>query len=174
MLENKQKIAFNEPELQEVTYGKIKIKVKPYLSLTDQLTLLSVYLEEYFSKEQSKIIESEYKLMFGVLDLCTDIDVETLNLDGLLSNYKIWEDVRSKVKNYGEFRALLARTVDEIKENRRIEKSLGSIIESLFDRLSNLLNSEISPETIEKTQNLLKQIENSPVFKKASEIYKEK
>lgn len=174
MLENKQEIAFKEPEIQEVVFGNIKIKVKPYLSLTDQMTLLSIYLEEYFGKEQTRILESEYKLVFGILDLCTNIDVEKISLNSLLANYKFWEDIKAKIKNYGEFRALLARTIEEVKENKRIEKSLGNVIEGLVDKISNLLNTDISPESIEKVQQLLKDVEESKIFSKATEIYKDK
>lgn len=174
MLDNKQKIEFKEPEYQEVVFGKYKIKVKPYLSLADQMALTQVYLEEYFGKDQTRIIESEYKLVYGVFDFCTDVNIESMTINGLLSNYKVWEEVKSKIKNYGEFRALLARTVEELKESKRIEKSLGTVLESLFDRLSSLLSTDISPESIEKVQQLLKDVEESKIFKKATELYKDK
>lgn len=174
MLDNKQKIEFKEPEYQEVVFGKYKIKVKPYLSLADQMALTQVYLEEYFGKDQTRILESEYKLVYGVFDFCTDVNIESMTINGLLSNHKLWEEVKSKIKNYGEFRALLARTIEEVKESKRIEKSLGTVLESLFDRLSSLLNTDISPESIEKVQQLLKDVEESKIFNKATEIYKDK
>jgi len=174
MLNNKQDLEFKEPEYQEVVFGKYKIKVKPYLSLADQMALTQVYLEEYFAKEQTRILESEYKLVYGVFDFCTDVNIESMTINGLLSNYKMWEEVKSKIKNYGEFRALLARTVEEVKESKRIEKSLGTVLESLFDRLSGLLSTDISPESIEKVQQLLKDVEESKIFKKATELYKDK
>ncbi len=174
MLNNKQDLEFKEPEYQEVVFGKYKIKVKPYLSLADQMALTQVYLEEYFGKDQTRILESEYKLVYGVFDFCTDVNIESMTINGLLSNYKMWEEVKSKIKNYGEFRALLARTVEEVKESKRIEKSLGTVLESLFDRLSGLLSTDISPESIEKVQQLLKDVEESKIFKKATELYKDK
>jgi len=174
MLNNKQDLEFKEPEYQEVVFGKYKIKVKPYLSLADQMALTQVYLEEYFGKEQTRILESEYKLVYGIFDFCTDVNIESMTINGLLSNYKMWEEVKSKIKNYGEFRALLARTVEEVKESKRIEKSLGTVLETLFDRLSGLLSTDISPESIEKVQQLLKDVEESKIFKKATELYKDK
>lgn len=170
----KQKIEFKETEYQEVGFGKYKIKVKPYLSLADQMALTQVYLEEYFGKEQTRILESEYKLVYGIFDFCTDVNIESMTINGLLSNYKVWEEIKSKIKNYGEFRALLARTVEEVKESKRIEKSLGTVLESLFDRLSGLLSTDISPESIEKVQQLLKDVEDSKILKKATELYKDK
>jgi len=138
------------------------------------MALTQVYLEEYFAKDQTRILESEYKLVYGIFDFCTDVNIESMTINGLLSNYKVWEEVKSKIKNYGEFRALLARTVEEVKESKRIEKSLGTVLESLFDRLSGLLSTDISPESIEKVQQLLKDVEESKIFKKATELYKDK
>lgn len=174
MLENKQKIEFKEPEFQEVIYEKNKIKVKPFLSLTDQITLLTIYLDEYLSEEKERVLKSEYQLVFGVLDLCTNISIEELSIDGLLSNYGVWENVKKKIVNYGEFRALLARTVEEIKETRRLDKSLGSAIEGIVGNIQSILKTDISPESIEKVRHLLKDVEESKILKKATEIYKEK
>lgn len=173
MLE-KQKFAFKNVDFAEVNFNGQVIKIKPYLSLTDQAALLSVYLEEYFSKEESRIVEAEYKIVLGVLDFCTNIEISDLKMNDLFANYKLWDEIKKKISNYGEFRALVARTVDEIKETKRIEKSLGSVLEGIFDKLSNLLNSDISPESIEKVQQLLKQVEESKIFKTATEIYKDK
>lgn len=174
MLGNKQKIEFKEPEFQEVIYEKTKIKVKPFLSLTDQITLLTIYLDEYFSEEKERVLKSEYQLVFGVLDLCTNVNIEELSLDSLLSNYGVWENVKKKIANYGEFRALLARTIDEIKESKRLEKSLGSAIEGIFESVQSILKTDISPESIEKLQQLLKDVDESKIFNKVTEIYKDK
>ena len=102
MLDNKQKIEFKEPEYQEVVFGKYKIKVKPYLSLADQIALTEVYLEEYFGKEQTRVLESEYKLVYGIFDFCTDINIESMTINGLLSNYKVWEEIKSKINSQVE------------------------------------------------------------------------
>lgn len=174
MLEQKQKIELNEPALEEVVINSTSVKVKPYLKLSDQMALVSVYLEDYFSKEETRVLESEYKLVLGVIDMCTDIDIQELPINLLLGNYKLWENIKSKIKNYGEFRALLARTIDEKREERRLEKTLGSAVENLFEKLSSLLSTDISPESIEKVQQLLKDVEESKIFNKATEIYKDK
>lgn len=168
---NKQEVIFKEPEYQEIKFGNLLIKVKSFLSLTDQLSLTTVYLEEYFSKEEDRILKSEYKVFLGVIDFCTDINIEKLFIDDIFKNYKLWEEIKSKIKNYGDFRALLARTVDEIKETKRLEKSLGNVLESLFEKMQSVLNTEISPESIEKIQELLKDIDKSKILKSATEIY---
>lgn len=172
---DKIKVDFKEPECQEVIFGKHSIKVIPYISEDNQAKIGTSYLERYFDKKNfGNVITAEHELMLACFILLTNIDMSGIKIDDILGNYQLWEAIKSKIKNYGQFRASLAETIKKIIESERLEKSLGSVVESLFDRLSNLLNSEISPETIEKTQDLLKQIENSPVFKKASEIYREK
>lgn len=172
MLENKQKIAFNDVEYVEVPFQNQIIKVKPYLSLTDQVVLTEVYLEEFFSNETSSVIASEHKLMLAVLDYCTDIEVDNKIVQNLLSNYKLWKDINSKIQNYSAFRALLSQTVEEVKERKRLEKSLGNLLEKILGFFNNL--TDISPESLDKIKEILSEVENSTVFKNASKIYDNK
>lgn len=171
MLETKKEIEFKAVDAVEVTFGNEKIKVKPYLSITDQVAILTVYLEEYFSNTNTGVINSEFKLILAVLDYCTDMDVEKLSLNNIMANYKLWKEINSKIVNYGDFRALLARTIEEIKEQKRIEKSLGNIAEKVLEFINNL--KDVSPEMLEQVKSLLVDVEKSEVFKKAVNTYKQ-
>ena len=172
MNETKQKITFKSPEYQTLKFDIYTVSVKPFLSLVDQMAIMAVYLDEYFSGGQSRVLEAEYKLVLSVIDLCTNVDISELRIDSLLGNYKLWEEIKSKIKNYGEFRALLAKTVEEIKQAKMLEKTLGSAIEGLLEKLNSILTTDISPESIEKTKEMLKMIEESKILKTATEIYK--
>ncbi len=168
--QKKQKIAFKDgEEYAEVSFQNQKILVKPYLSLTDQIVLLEVCVEEYFSNDLSGVISSEHKLILAVLDQCTNIEVGEDTIPNILRNYKLWKEINSKIQNYGAFRALLNQTIEELKEKKRLEKSLGNMLEKVLDFVSGL--SEISPESIDKIKELLKEVDNSAIFKKAVEIY---
>lgn len=170
MLENKQQVTFKAVGHVGVSFQDQTIKVKPYLSLTDQAAITAVYLENYFSDDASRVINSEFKLILAVLDFCTDIDIEKLSINDIMANFKLWKEINSKIVNYGEFRALLAKTIEEIKENKRIEKSLGNVVEKVIEFFNGL--GEISPEMLDKAKELLGDVEKSEVFKKAVNTFK--
>lgn len=171
MLETKKEIEFKSVDAVEVTFGNEKIKVKPYLSMTDQVTILTVYLEEYFSNANTGIINSEFKLIMGVLDYCTDINVDKLSLNDIMANYKLWKEINSKIVNYGDFRAWIAKTIDEIREQKRLEKSLGNVVEKILEFISNL--KDVSPEMLEQVKSLLADVEGSKIYKQAISTYKQ-
>lgn len=170
MLENKKEVTFKAVGHAEVVFQEQTIKVKPYLSLTDQMAVLTAYLEEYFSPDASAVIRSEFKLILAVLDYCTDIDVEKLSLNDIMANFKLWKEINSKIVNYGDFRSLAARTIDELKEQKRLEKSLGNVAEKILEFINNL--KDISPEMLDKAKELLGDVEKSEVFKKAVNTFK--
>ncbi len=97
MLENKQQVTFKVVGHIEVSFQDQVIKVKPYLSLTDQAAITAVYLENYFSGDASRVINSEFKLILAVLDFCTDIDIEKLSSkeqDAVIKEGKILEQLK--------------------------------------------------------------------------------
>lgn len=170
MLENKQKVTFKAVEYAEITFQNQVIKVKPYLSLTDQAAITAVYLENYFSEDASRVINSEIKLILAILDFCTSIDIENLSINDIMANFKLWKEINSKIVNYGDYRALLAKTIEEIKESKRIEKSLGNVVDKVIEFFNSL--GEISPEMLDKAKELLGDVEKSEVFKTAVKNFK--
>lgn len=173
---DKIKVDFKEPECQEVIFEGKPIKVKPYISLMDMGVIGGVYLEKYFSGSPSHVMEAEYALIMTVLDQCTNLEIEENGFGGFLANVKLWEDIVSKIKNYSTFRALLKQTVEERKELLRLENTTGRVISVLsskiLDLVDKLSNTEITPESIEKVKDLLKEVESSTVFKKVSDKIK--
>lgn len=170
MLENKKQVTFKAVGYAEVVFQDQTIKVKPYLSLTDQVAVLTAYLEEYFSSDASAVIRSEFKLILAVLDYCTDIDVEKLSLNDIMANFKLWKEINSKIVNYGDFRAWIAKTIEEIREQKRLEKSLGNVVEKVLEFISNL--KDVSPEMLEQVKSLLADVETSKIYKQAVNAYK--
>lgn len=170
MLENKKEITFKPVSAADIIFQDQVIKVKPYLSLTDQIAILTTYLEEYFSSDVSAVMKSEFKLIMAVLDYATNINVEKLSLNDIMANFKLWKEINSKIVNYGEFRSLAARTIEEIKEQKRLEKSLGNVAEKILEFVNNL--KEVSPEMLEKAKELLGDVEKSEVFKSAAKNFK--
>lgn len=172
MLDEKQIIEFKSPSFQDVVYEGTKIKVKPYMSLTDMGVVAGLYIENYFSESPSRVIQAEYALVTAVLEQCTNLEISEGSFEAFLGNVKLWDEIVSKIKNYGTFRALLKQTVEEKKEEIRIENTTGKVISVLSGKILGVIeqitSAEITPESIDKLKELLKDLESSSVFKNLS------
>lgn len=164
MYENKQKVTFGIPKDGEVVLGDgTLVYVKPYLELTDMAVLMSEYMEEFFKDSPTHVIQAEYKLILALLDACTSVEIDEKTIGGLLSNFKVLEEIKSKIKNYGEFRALLKQTVEEKKEQKRLELSLGKQIESVVRFFTELSTLEITDENMANAKELVEILKDSPI-----------
>ncbi len=186
MLDNKQKVTFPEENYKEIPLGGSVVKVKTYLSRSDQEVLTEVYLERYFSDKTSHVLDAEYSLMLNVIDLCTDIEMveekdgalsALFTVDNILSNFEFIKAIRDKtLVNYGEYRALLHKTIEEEKEKRRLEVSLGKVISSIYAKLSdlmdNILEFDSSEESLNRIRDLIKDAEKSPILGEAINAFK--
>src|SRR5258706_513734 len=83
---------------------------------------------------------------------------------------------RLRIINYDDFYDKLQSIVEERKEQRRLDVSIGKIINNgytkLMEFLSGLNGEAMSDESIEKVKGLLKEINESPVLKESIKIFK--
>ncbi len=142
------------------------IYVKPFLDISDMIILLSLYMGEFFQASPNHIIQAETKMILGILDLCTNIDTrDDFSLRAWMSNHKLLETIKSKIRNYGEFRAWLKVTIEEKKEEKRLSTSTGSQIEYLISYLQNLQDVKISGEDINNAKSLIEVLSQSGLGK---------
>lgn len=168
---DKIKVDLKEPEYQDIAFGKYSIKVIPYISEDNQAKIGTAYLEKYFDKENfGNVITAEHELILACFILLTNMDMSDIKINNILANYQLWEVVKSKIKNYSQFRASLAETIKQIIESERLEKSLGNVVEKILEFINNL--KDISPEMLDKAKDLLGDVEKSEVFKKAVNTFK--
>lgn len=178
-------MTFETPKNKEVLINGTKVEVKPYLSISEQIEIADDYVSAYFySDEEHKYISStewnsfgaEYILKIAILDKLTNIDVDQFDLDGF--NFTdIFDNIISHVFNYCSFRESLYEIVESIKEQKRLEKSLGKTIDSLamkaeefFINMKNVDVDSLSRESIA----LLNEIKESGVGRILSEAQIEK
>jgi hypothetical protein len=177
----KQKVALSNTNtaLSELEMGGKTVFVKNYLSIVEQGIVAGVYLDVFMKdSDPSKVIRAEHELMLAVLYYCTNIkttsETNDALLEFLLSNFSQWERITKEIKNYSSFRALLHKTVEEVKEEKRNGLSFGKQLEDvsnkILDFISKLSSADGSPEFVERMQNLLKQINESPILQKMTEI----
>ena len=184
MLDKKIKIAFEDAKLVELESG---IKVKPYLSRDDQEVLRTVYMSEYFSDNDSHVLNAEYSLLSAMLELCTNIQLyedgqdgkvkAVIKIDDLFANYGLIKSIKASIQNHGEFRALLRQSVDDEKERRKEQYAMGKVLSELSEKAVELLNSfldfDTSDESMAKIRELVGQVEKSPIINEALKIFKE-
>ena len=77
------KIEIKELEPVKFSYNEQEIFVNSQLSLSDKMTLFRNYIDVYFRDGEigDNYIEARYGLILGITDLCTNIEIESLNLD---------------------------------------------------------------------------------------------
>lgn len=173
---DKQKVALSkvEAQLSQLEINGKTVFVKNYLSVVEQGIVAGVYLRSLMQdNDPSKVIRAEHELMFAILDYCTNIDITEETMENLLSNFSQWERITKEIKNYGFFRALLKQTVEEVKEEKRMALSFGKQFEDISNKIlefiSKLSSADGSPEFVERMQDLLKQINESPILQKMAE-----
>lgn len=174
---DKQKIALSkgESELSILEIEGKTVFVKNYLSVLEQGIVAGVYLRSLMeNNDPSRVIRAEHELMLAILDYCTNIEITEQTMEVLLSNFIHWERITKEIRNYSFFRALLKQTVEEIKEEKRMELSFGKQFEEISSKglefITKLSSADGSPEFVSRIQELLKQINESPILQKMADI----
>lgn len=113
------------------------IKMEPFIGLGDKYILLNEYIETLFKEEDllSGYVKAEYSLILGIIDLCTNISIENLNIDFVFSN-GLWEQIKKKLINYDELRSDIDYLVMQENQNR----SFGSVLDKLAKKLESVLD----------------------------------
>jgi hypothetical protein len=134
-----------------------KILINPIISLKDKIMLFRNYVDSYFKDGEvvDNYIDAKYGLIFGITDLCTNIDIQSLNIDEYVGG--LWKDVSSKISNYNEFMSDIYNIVKTISDNNAVVKSVGSVIDKLAsDIMKSTKGTDLSPDGI---KNLLEEFQ---------------
>jgi hypothetical protein len=145
------------------------VMVKNHMSLMDMGSVALVYLDDYFSEDKNRVLYAEHSLMLAVLEYCTNIEVDKNTIPAMLSDYALWNEIKKRILNYGDFRYLLKQTVEEIKEETREKNSFGNQFEKVTEKIialvDQLANTELTPESLESLKESLSEINSSPILK---------
>jgi ElaB/YqjD/DUF883 family membrane-anchored ribosome-binding protein len=175
---DKVKITYDVPENVVISINGIDIEISPFLNLSQQIVLINHYIEDYFSKSENKVItgsdfnylEAEYNLMYNLLQVATNIDVDSIIPEAITSPLSHIHSIPDHISNYGEFRNSLSKIVDDIKWQKSYENSIGSVLSNFVDKSYEILEkiSNISPKEIEeiqkKSENLLEELKDNSLI----------
>jgi hypothetical protein len=184
---DKLEIELKARETKNFLFGSQNVQVKPYISSQDQLILIGIYLKELFGKvEDSEYNHSraENSLIAYILDKQTNIklynDEENeaiVTMDNIFEHYDdLWEKVEKSIVNLSDVKRRIFRSVEERKEQIRLETSLPSTIRNISDRVLEFLESlkdlDLSDEGLAKLKETAKEITDSPIIREAVDIFK--
>jgi len=178
---DKVKLEFKIPKTKTIEYNNTEIKIIPYFTISQQVALIIGYIETYFEKSEDAPIElskydyvgAELNLIQNMFLLNTNIDVENTDSSAIFDETLVY-GVTSEITNYYNFREKLDRVILDIKEQRVLENSIGTVVSNLVEKAYVILNkiSNISPEEIEKAQKegikLIERLEKSSVLGEGS------
>lgn len=178
---NKTKYDFS-PQDEEVVllkYQGTTISISTSLSLSEKGVLIDLYLSNYLNSDISMsgdfsrfdYIGAETALILALLDMKTSIDVkdESFNIDGFTQT-GLWERIHQSISNYEQFRKELDRVVQDAKDEIVLKNSIGSVLESLFEKAFSIMNdisNSVSEENVEKAtlaaKELMNELKKSPL-----------
>jgi hypothetical protein len=158
-MENKRTINFVATEPVAVFFNEQRFLIESYISLKNQYILTENYIESYFNDLipiTDRQFNAKYSLILGVVDLCTTISIENMDLDELISS-GLWNIIVKEIKNFDELLMDIEKIVRKLENERAIQMSVGSIIDRGVQKfLSFIENMDLS----EKTINELSQVFN--------------
>lgn len=177
-MEDKAQIVFTEPKIVEFDYKGHTIKVKSYLSRSEQQRMIADYLTEYSS---SSMENAEYFLLFSIIETCTNIelfhqedgqDVASISIDDLFAHWELVEEITGRIRNYRSFYTLLEKIVKSVTDK---ENSLNNAIQTgyakLMDLIETLTHTDISDEQMAKVKEMISELEKSPILNEATRIF---
>lgn len=151
------KLEKKTPNNKSFEYDDSTITVDPLITVSEKTFLINKYLSDYFesdandkiiTKTNYNLIKAEYNLIIYLVQLKSNIDATILTED--LDYYSSLIDmILSNISNYGQFRKTLDRIVSDVKEEILIEKSIGNVIDNLFNKALLILD-KFSDYDVEK------------------------
>jgi hypothetical protein len=145
----------------KVEHNGVVFEVENFLDFSKQIFLTNIYLEEYFKNPEESLvalsdynfIDAECKLLYNLLKLNTNIDVDSMENDAYVDS-PLMAKVAGAIYNFKSFRTNLSFMISEIKEQRALKASLGETVSALVSKGYELLDkvTDISPEQIEKVR----------------------
>ena len=126
-MENKVKLVFEDRGFKEITYNGAKIQIVPFLSMSQQITLINNYLDDYFGINPERfikstgynLIEADMKLKNYLFQACTNIDATDVD-DKIYADEDFYEELTGSIENYWAFRQRLVEIVSDVKEQVRM------------------------------------------------------
>ena len=148
-MEEKIKIKLNKSEKKEVELNGIKIKVDTLISIENyEIILNDIKTNIFYNTEiTDKVHMMDLRLIRDILELCTNVDIESLDSEDLFSS-ELRDFLMDNINNFGYVSDNILKEYDTF------------VIENAFGILGNKLPN--AKEMEESTKKITDMIENLP------------
>jgi hypothetical protein len=182
-MDNKVKLEIKTPENTTIEYDGVTIEINPFIDFSEQVLLINEYVKDFFDdipeivvpKTKYHVFEAECRLMYYIIQLNTNIDMSDIDNNIYVAD-KLWDMITEKISNYWEFRERLDEVIYEIKEQEKLDNSLGKVLSDILEKAKGFIEQieSISPDDIKAIQDtgigLIKELENSSVLRNPSDL----
>jgi hypothetical protein len=180
---DKVKLEIKTPENKIIEYDGVSIEINPFIDFPEEVLLINEYIKDFFGElteiviEKTKyhIFEAECRLMYYIIQLNTNIDMSNVD-NNIYVDDKLWEMITSEISNYWNFRERLDNVVYEVKEQEKLDNSLGKVLSNILEKAEGFIDqlNNISPEDIKELQNvgvgLINDLEKSNIMRNPSDL----
>lgn len=155
-------INFSSDELSKFYFNGMEIQVIKNIPLQNKIAMVQWYLDAVLQEdiEPSKIMEVEMAIVLAIVDVCTNVLVNSdsylIDVDNII-NSGLWKLIREKIENYEEFREELKNILKISQENYYYKKSISNTFDRISKKIEELIDNvskmDFSEESI---SNLIK------------------
>ena len=180
------KNTLSKPKNKEIMFDGRMIKIRPYLTVEDQVEMINSFLQQYFYPDtkwfkftEVDVLGSEIALKLDIIGRCSDVDPKIEVLETGFFNA-----LKEEIINYPDFRFSLEEIVKNVKDKIEQNSSLGTVVDGLASRAEELVSSisetfsNFNPEDIKKLRELgkelIEEVKSSPLAAVIGEAEKEK
>ena len=148
MNEEKVLLKMNEKEPKKIPLDEVVILVKPYIAFEDKIAIAQAYIESLFGggDTATDYISARYVCMHGIVDVCTNIDIEGTNMAEIILSHGYWGKIKDEIENYDEFMSELDCVVEMIMAQSSFSKKLSDLVDMAMDFLSNISQLDFSED----------------------------
>jgi hypothetical protein len=136
----KNTITITKPKNVKFDFQDQQIVLQPYISLVEMTGLINTYIETLFQNDEyvSNHQSAEWGLILKLTNDLTNlriIEADTnVNLEDLM-DAGLWQEIENRIINHWELRRSIDDAVANILEQKRLDKSLGSVVEGISNKL---------------------------------------
>lgn len=143
-VEKKLNIILPDEDIEEFKFQNEKIAVIPYFTVGHIINYMREYISNLYDFDVDKdlptrYILAEYALMMQILDDNTNVEIEKLDPDKIISS-GLWDQIKLKLKGYDQFRNELNRVLELRQTQENLDKSVGMVLDTLSNRVMEFLD----------------------------------
>jgi hypothetical protein len=182
-MDNKVKLEIKTPENKTIEYDGVTIEINPFIDFAEQVLLINEYVKDFFGdlteivieKTKYHVFEAECRLMYYIIQLNTNIDMSDVD-NNIYVDGKLWEAITKEITNYWDFKERLESVVYEIKEQEKLDNSLGKVLSDILEKAEGFIDqiNKISPDDIKELQDvgtgLINDLEKANIMRNPSDL----